>query len=83
MKKPNLKQITDKLKYLMPSLIVENKNNMLCLRSRLLHRGYSLSSRTTYRSMEGSFLYTHIAHFDTLKQTETFISNEYGVKVNL
>ncbi|MGE3592888.1 MAG: hypothetical protein AB7G52_10410 [Arcobacter sp.] len=74
----------DGLKYIFVPIIICNKNR-LCIRKRLLHKGYSILrmnidfNNTCYRDTT----YEHIVYVDTLFQAEIYLKNEYNINIKL
>ena len=70
------------LKYIITPIKIEDN---IYVRKRLLHKGYSVMTgeSISYTDGEKDVVYTHVAHTNTLKHTETFIKNEYGYEVHL
>ena len=70
------------LKYIFyPICIYKN----IHLRKRLLHKGYSLLSVTEHIDISNNneLTFELIVCTNTLKQTETYLKNEYGIDVIL
>ena len=64
------------MKYLITKVVCNKPK--ICLRKRLLHKGYQLLTNCEY-----DIQYKHLVYVDTLKQAENYIYNEYNVTVKL
>ena len=74
------------LKYFfMPAAVLDvNHKERLCVRKRLLHKGYQLLiGRKSDCPYEEKILYEKVIDADSLLQIETYIKQEYNKKVSL
>lgn len=72
------------IKYIFVPIIVCNKNK-LCIRKRLLHKGYSILKMNIdiNNALYRDTAYEHIVFVDTLKQAEIYLRNEYNINIKL
>lgn len=74
-------------KYGTTPVLVTKPPLYIYIRKRVKHKGYALLLKQTCPSLEGCYVpentYIHLVYVDTLEQAKKYLSNEYGVEVEL